>query len=132
MIDGNAKMEDLLKTVYEWNYLKPEKKSDFEEEMKEASDDFESGIALVQAFYDEMTYTCRVTDTETMSKSEMQEFLDDNGISENCTTDKITEMCNCTVVTTVTYGDEKSESETEMVCIKADGKWYLSFSALDM
>ena len=132
MFKGNATFEDMLGNIYEWNYMKPEKKSEFQKEIDESAEEFNSGVALIKAFYSDISITCKVTDTKTMTPDEMKEYLDDNEISEYCDTDKITEMCTCAVTSTITYDDETQDSETEMVCIKADGKWYISMSEMEL
>ena len=132
MFNGNASFDDLLDAMYEWNYMKPENKSEVQEEIDEYKEDFNSSIALVKAFYDDISLSCKVTKTETMSKSEMEDYLEDKEIAEYCTTDKITEICTCSVTTTITYGGETQENTSEMVCIKADGKWYISMSEMDL
>ena len=132
MINGSGDFDDMLECMYEWKYIKPENKSELDESIAEAKESAASGVAMLKAFYQNISITYQVKETKPMTKEEMAEYLKDNDLDEACDITPVEEMVTCTVTIHMQYGDETQDNDNDIVCIKADGKWYLSISGLDL
>ena len=134
IMTGSGSVNDLLDLSYEVKYIKPEYKNEIESSLTESFGEITLGD-LSALIGDDFSVSYRIDDVITMYAEDQKEFIEDNELSEYCDTSSIEEMCRVKAVMAMEGGvfNETLEDgeDYEMVCIKADGNWYLAFSSIE-
>jgi hypothetical protein len=135
VMTGSSSVNDLISLSYEVAYIKPDYKSEIEDTLIDSYGDLSLG-GLSSVLGENFRIEYRIDDVITMSVADREDFIEENDLSEYCETSSIEEMCRVKSVMTMQSALLENDIETdgdeaEIVCIKADGRWYISFISIE-
>jgi flagellar basal body-associated protein FliL len=134
IMTGTGSAGDLLDLSYEVKYIKPEYKSEIESTITESFGELSLG-SISSLIGDDFSVTYRIDDVITIYAEDWKDTIDEYELDEYCDTSAIEEMCRVEAVMAMQgsfFNETLDDGEDyEMVCVRAEGRWYLLFSSIE-
>jgi len=131
LVKGGSTFGDIMSSCYEYQYAESDYKATIKETIEEQNDTVGSTFEMLSAYADDLTVSYKDFEKKTLTADEQKKFIEDNMIDVYCSTDSIEEICTCSFTMVMSFSGIDSDSEMQLSCIKADGRWFLSFSTME-
>ena len=131
LVKGESTFADIMYNCYEYQYAEPAYKSTIEDTIDEQEGTVGSSFEMLSAYADDFAVSYKDFESKALTADEQEKFIEDNMIETYCDTENIEEVSSCSFTMVMSFAGIDSDNEMSLCCIKADGRWFLSFSSME-